>query len=86
MKPSKHEGKVIIYMNSSEKEVLADKDGEFEFTFNLLKGENSFSVKAIDQAGNESKETKEYEITNDNEAPEIVIEKPEDGASYSVNL
>ena len=77
---------VTIYMNSSEKEVLADKDGDFQFTFGLLKGENTLSAKATDASGNESQETKEYEIVNDSENPEIVIEKPEDGASFSGNL
>lgn len=69
---------IIIYANGKKKEMVTDKNGEFFFDFELRKGENRLSAKAIDKAGNESQETQEYIIVNDSEAPEITILNPQD--------
>jgi hypothetical protein len=73
---------VILFLNSKEKEVLADNQGEFSHTFMLNKGENTFSSLARDSSGNESQETEIQTITHDNEPPELVVTKPDDGTSY----
>lgn len=69
---------VIVYANGKKHELLADKNGEFFFDFELRRGDNRLSAKAIDKAGNEGLETKEYSITNDSEPPDLEITNPTD--------
>jgi hypothetical protein len=73
---------IILFLNTNDEEIIANKDGEFNYTFKLKKGENTISVKAIDSAGNESQESKTYEVVFDNEAPNLEITSPEDGKEY----
>jgi len=73
---------LILFLNSKEEEAVADKDGEFNFTFKLNKGENSVSLKARDAAGNESQKTDVYKIIFDNEPPGLEITSPEDGKEF----
>ncbi len=73
---------VILFLNDDEEELVVNKDGEFNFTFKLDKGENTVSVKARDAAGNESQETDTYKIIFDNEPPELEITSPEDGKEF----
>lgn len=73
---------VIVTFNSNEQELISDKNGAFSFKFALQKGENSFSARAKDQAGNVSQPTKIYNITFDNTPPNIIIESPADGSEY----
>lgn len=73
---------VILFLNDDEEELVVNKDGEFNFTFKLDKGENTVSVKASDAAGNESQETDVYKIIFDNEPPELEITSPEDGKEF----
>lgn len=73
---------LILFLNGDEEEVVANKDGDFNFTFKLGKGENSVSVKARDSSGNESQVTDTYKIIFDNEPPELEISSPEDGKEF----
>lgn len=73
---------VILYLNSKEEELIADKDGKFTFDFRLNDGKNIISVMAIDRAGNESQESKTITVTYDNDPPELLIESPADGESF----
>lgn len=73
---------LTLFLNRDDEELVADKDGDFNFTFELNKGENTVSVKARDAAGNESQETDVYKIIFDNEPPELEITSPEDGKEY----
>lgn len=73
---------LILFLNGDEEEVVADKDGEFNFTFKLDKGDNTLSVKARDSSGNESQETDTYKIVFDNEPPELETTSPEDGKEF----
>jgi len=73
---------IILFLNDDEEELVVNKDGEFNFTFKLDKGENTVSVKASDAAGNESQETDVYKIIFDNEPPELEITSPEDGKEF----
>jgi hypothetical protein len=73
---------IILFLNNDEEELVVNKDGEFNFTFKLDKGENTVSVKARDAAGNESQETDTYKIIFDNEPPELEITSPEDGKEF----
>lgn len=73
---------VTLFFNASEDEIIANKDGEFNYTFKLRKGENTISLKAKDSAGNESQESKIYEVVFDNESPDLEITSPEEGKEY----
>lgn len=73
---------LTLFLNGDEEEVVVNKDGDFNFTFKLDKGENTVSVKARDAAGNESQETDTYKIIFDNEPPELEITSPEDGKEF----
>ena len=73
---------IILFLNNDEEELVVNKDGEFNFTFKLDKGENTVSVKARDAAGNESQVTDTYKIIFDNEPPELEITSPEDGKEF----
>lgn len=68
--------------NGNVQETLADKDGRFQFSLQLLNGENSYSAVAIDTAGNLSQKTQNYTITFDNKPPELTVENPNDGSQF----
>ena len=62
-----------------EKQIVGN-DGIFTISDYILNlGENRFSLKSIDDAGNESLESTPVVIVFDNTAPEIEIESPIDG-------
>jgi len=73
---------VILFLNNDEEEIIANKDGEFSYTFKLRKGDNSISAKAKDESGNESQESKVYEVIFDDEAPDLEITSPEEGKEF----
>jgi hypothetical protein len=73
---------VTLFLNTNDEEIIANKDGEFNYTFKLRKGENTISAKAKDAAGNESQESKIYEVVFDNESPDLEITSPEEGKEY----
>ncbi len=73
---------VTLFLNNSEEEILADNDGEFSYRFSLQKGENTASVKAKDNAGNESQESKVYKIVFDDQPPKLEIISPEDNREF----
>ena len=41
---------VTLFFNTNDEEIIANKDGEFNYTFKLRKGENTISAKAKDSA------------------------------------
>lgn len=73
---------VLLYPDGKEEELLANKDGEFTYTWSLDDGENKIYAKAKDAAGNESQESDIYYITFDDEDPELEISSPEDGKQF----
>jgi hypothetical protein len=73
---------VSIIFNKDYVEVVADADGKFSHDFDLLKGDNTFSLYAVDKSGNKSNVTQTYTITYDNEEPKIEITKPEDHQTF----
>ncbi|HEX7017809.1 MAG TPA: hypothetical protein VF209_02795 [Patescibacteria group bacterium] len=70
----------VLVLNSEEfsREKVSD-EGSFEFEVPLQDGENTLAFYAVDEAGNESGTTKTYRVVADQEAPELVIESPQDG-------
>jgi len=73
---------VRLYLNNSEKELTANNSGEFTFTVGLKDGENTVSLIAIDDAGNESPKTNVVKINYDTKAPDLEIIKPQDQAQF----
>lgn len=61
-----------------------NEEGQFEFDLPLKEGENELVVYSIDQAENESRQTRNYLITLDTEAPSIELEQPQDGESFEL--
>lgn len=75
---------VILSVDGSEKEVIADNEGDFLFEkITLKEGENRLKAKAVDQAGNESQDSKILLITYDKVPPKLEVEQPEEGAVFS---
>lgn len=73
---------VILFLNDSEEEIVANNDGEFSYRYGVWKGENTISAKAKDSAGNESQETKIYKVIFDDQPPKLEINSPEDGREF----
>lgn len=70
--------KITFVVNGSEyQDVTASDDGSFGLSLPLTEGENSLTVYAKDEAGNESAESKKYMIVFDAQAPELVITEPQ---------
>jgi hypothetical protein len=64
-------------------EAVADNDGNFTFpTLELEKGDNNIYVVSKDTAGNESQPSQTITIVYDDEAPELSLSSPNEGAKY----
>ncbi len=73
---------VVINFNDKEEEIQTDENGNFSAKFELIKGDNTFFAYTKNPAGNVSQETNKYVLVFDNEAPDIKILSPSDGASF----
>ena len=73
---------VLLSLNGTITSTLADKDGNFVFSVNLTKGDNTISAQVKDQAGNVGQSSATYTVTFDNEIPKLDISSPQDGASF----
>lgn len=72
--------KVVLVVNGERLEDANINDrGEFKFTVPLTEGENELAVFGIDEAENESVQTREYRVLLDTQAPQIELESPRDG-------
>lgn len=74
--------KVIILFNNQNSEILSDNDGRFSSNLSLVKGENTLSLQAKDNAVNLSQETKEYQIVFDDTPPKLEIKSPADQSNF----
>ena len=75
---------VLVLNGERQEDVEINDKGRFEFELELTEGENAIAVFSIDEAGNESVQTREYQVMLDTEAPEINIESPEDGSTIEL--
>ena len=72
---------VIVHINETSKELIADADGNFVTTHNLAEGENE--IYATAKSGNTvSHRSRAFNVTLDEEAPEVEIISPKDGDSF----
>lgn len=78
---------VKIFLNGEgEKEVIAEADGSFTTeSINLSLGKNKLKAKAVDQAGNESKDSGIIVIEYDNTPPELEIEEVKEGKETKIS-
>ncbi len=76
------EAKVKVKINNEMIESQADEEGSFEIEkLTLNQGKNQLVSWAVDEAGNESEQTDEFEVNYDTEAPVLELVKPEDGSA-----
>ncbi len=73
---------VKLTFNGNEQDVLADKDGKFQFNLQLDNGTNTYSAVAVDTAGNISQKTQDFTITFDNKPPNLTVDSPGDGSQF----
>lgn len=73
---------VILVLNGRDYELLANNEGEFSFSANLVDGDNVISAFSQDNAGNKSNKTETQTVILDTSAPSLDITKPQDGSSY----
>jgi len=73
---------VFLTLNGEEEELIANSEGQFNQTFNLDNGENSFFALVRDEAGNESQKTETIKIIFDDTEPTLEISSPQEGASF----
>lgn len=79
------DSQVVLVVNGERLEdVQINDEGEFKFTVPLTEGENALAVFGVDEAGNESVQTREYTVQLDTSAPEIEIESPQDEANIEL--
>lgn len=75
---------VILQGGSEKTRTTVGDDGSFGLTLQLDPGENILSGYSVDEAGNESAESKRYTVMFDDEAPELEITEPVDGANVTL--
>jgi len=72
------ESTVIFVLNGVElNQTEVNEEGEFEEDLALESGDNELTLYGLDQAGNESLQSKSYQVVLDQEAPGLEVIKPE---------
>lgn len=61
-----------------------EANGQFELDVPLTEGENQVSIYSVDEAGNESRQTRSYRLVLDTEAPSLELDQPTDGDSFEL--
>lgn len=74
---------ITITANGDASEVVANNSGQFNFVFNLNKGDNTISAFAKDTSGNKSVDTKVSTIVFDNTDPKLEITSPAKDSTFS---
>ncbi|MBD3250552.1 MAG: hypothetical protein GF381_03230 [Candidatus Pacebacteria bacterium] len=78
------ESEVVFVINNDRQKIEeVDQDGQFESLVSLSEGQNTLSLYSIDRADNESI-AKRYQILVDTQAPELVVDHPQDGAKFEL--
>ncbi len=72
------EANAIVIIGGDLQPVQVNEQGRFSISKKLSEGNNSFSIEASDQAGNSTKVQRGVMLIT--EAPEIIINSPQDGA------
>ena len=73
---------ITFYFNNKKSEVLVNNEGKFSQTFSLNKGENSLYAYSTDTSGNQSVDSRTYEIFQDSEPPDLELLTPKNGAEF----
>jgi uncharacterized protein YfaP (DUF2135 family) len=75
---------VLVVNGERMGDVEINDHGEFKFEIFLTEGENALAVFSVDEAGNESVQTREYSVVLDTQAPDIEVESPVDGSAIEL--
>lgn len=73
---------VKLTFDGTPQEVLSDNNGQFSFNIALQDGTNTFAATAVDQSGNQSQKTDDFQITFDKKVPDLEITSPGDSSSF----
>lgn len=73
---------VKLTFDGTPQEVLSDNNGQFSFNVALQDGTNTFAATAVDQSGNQSQKSDDFQITFDKKVPDLEITSPGDGSSF----
>jgi len=73
---------IVIYANNKANEVLANKEGEFSYSFSLVDGENTILAMAKDSSNNESEKSEVLKTIYDTKPPDLEISQPLDRAEF----
>ncbi|MEX0895984.1 MAG: hypothetical protein WDZ94_03525 [Patescibacteria group bacterium] len=77
---------VYVLVNTQEQEqTAASEDGAFETSVTLSEGQNSIVIYARDDKGTETRNSREYIVTLDTDAPEIELTSPEDEQEFDID-
>jgi hypothetical protein len=76
---------VTLFVNGGEVgKTIAEKGGQFSFaSIGLNEGENTITATAKDGSGNESLESSTLNIVLDKTPPELIVQQPSEGQSFS---
>lgn len=71
---------VYFVVNSQQQtETTTDESGQFDTTISLSEGNNTIILFGQDADGNETRDSREYSVFLDTEAPDLTIDAPEEG-------
>ena len=73
---------VKVFVNEVTEETVANENGKFTTIANLNNGENIIYAISTDSSGNDSQKSKIYKVSYDNDAPDIEVTNPQDGAEF----
>jgi hypothetical protein len=73
---------VKLVFNGVSQESLVDNAGQFSFNVTLQDGINTFAATTMDQSGNQSQKTEDYQITYDKKVPDLEISSPSDNSNF----
>ncbi len=74
------DSELIFIVNGNQKDkTRISADGSFNYELKLESGDNEIEIYSVDEAGNESRSSKIYNVILDRDPPELELEKPKDG-------
>ncbi|MFZ5376899.1 MAG: Ig-like domain-containing protein [Patescibacteria group bacterium] len=79
------DSKVVFVLDSQEvAQVDVDAAGNFQHLLDFSQGDHNLTVYGVDEAGNESIQTKNYSIFIDTEKPSLELESPQPDSSIEL--
>jgi hypothetical protein len=73
---------VVIDLNGTTSETVADNDGRFSTNVKLSEGDNFLKAYSKDSASNQSPDSEMFTVTYDTEPPKLEINSPDNKSEY----